>query len=165
MFYDRVYRTAYLMTNDHYLSQDVVQETFEKAFKQLHKLKDPEKTGAWLATIATTTAIDMIRKKNKGNEFVTEDVFISREQSNDYIEEEIERVFLIKIIRSHLAQLKEEYKQVIILKYIYELKDEEIANELGMKVGTVKSRIRRAKLLLKQTMGSLAEVKEGRMHE
>jgi DNA-directed RNA polymerase specialized sigma24 family protein len=66
MFHNRVYRTAYMITNDHYLAQDVVQETFEKAFKGLDKLKDPEKTGAWLGSIATTTAMDLMRKKKDG---------------------------------------------------------------------------------------------------
>jgi len=69
-----------MITNDHYLAQDVVQETFAKAFNQLHRLKDPEKTGAWLGTIATTTAIDIIRKRNRWNDVVTEDVHLEREK-------------------------------------------------------------------------------------
>jgi len=56
--------------------------------------------------------------------------------------------------------LSDNHKQVIILKYIHDMKDAEIAEALGIKIGTVKSRIYRAKLKLKDTMGHLADVKE-----
>ncbi len=155
MFYQKVYQTAYLITRDHHLSQDVVQETFAKAFNQLHKLKNPEKTGAWLASIATNVSIDMIRKKNRWNDYATEDVYLDKEQLQSevtLIEEEIERVFLIKSVRSYIANLELKYKQVIILKYLYDMKDEEIATALELKVGTVKSRIHRAKIQLRNMM-------------
>ncbi|MCH1627051.1 RNA polymerase sigma factor [Ferdinandcohnia quinoae] len=165
MFYNRVYRTAYMITNDHYLAEDVVQETFEKAFKALHKLKEPEKAGAWLGTIASTTAIDMIRKKKRRNDIATEDVYIDKEmqkiESDSIVEAAIEEQFYKEIVRSNISKLKPEYKQVIILKYIYDMKDEEIANQLELKVGTVKSRIYRAKLMLKDSIGSSIDVKEG----
>src|SRR5699024_218700 len=144
MFYGRVYRTAYMIVKDHHLAQDVVQETFAKAFNQLHRLKDPEKTGAWLGTIATTTAIDMIRKRNRWIDVVTEDVYVEWELSShrsNSVEAEVERAFLIKSIRSHIFMLNENHKQVMILKYIHDMTDAEIAEELGIKIGTVKSRI------------------------
>jgi RNA polymerase sigma factor (sigma-70 family) len=154
-----------MITNDHYLAQDVVQETFEKAFKGLDKLKDPEKTGAWLGSITTSTAMDLMRKKKRWNDVTTEDVYIEKEiakiEPGSLVEEEVEGEFLKKSIRIHISKLKREYRQVITLKYIHELKDEEIAYELGIKVGTVKSRLYRAKLTLKSSMGSLADVKEG----
>lgn len=165
MFHKRVYRTAYMITNDHYSAQDVVQETFEKAFKRLDKLKNPEKTGAWLGSIATTTAMDIMRKKKRWNDVATEDVYIEKEMSKielgSLVENEVEGEFLKKSIREHISKLKPEYRQVVTLKYIYELKNEEIADELGIKAGTVKSRLHRAKSTLKSSMGSLAEMKEG----
>jgi RNA polymerase sigma factor (sigma-70 family) len=130
MFYNRVYRTAYMITNDHYLAQDVVQETFEKAFNRLDSLKDVEKTGAWLGAIATSTAKDMLRKKIRWNDVATEDVYIEKEitktENSALVENEIEAEFTKQTIRKHISTLKLEYRQVIILKYIHELKDEEI---------------------------------------
>jgi RNA polymerase sigma factor (sigma-70 family) len=110
MFHNRVYRTAYMITNDHYLAQDVVQETFEKAFKGLDKLKDPEKTGAWLGSIATTTAMDLMRKKKRWNDVTTEDVYIEKEiakiEPGSLVEEEVEGEFLRKRIHIHISKLK-----------------------------------------------------------
>ncbi|KXG43750.1 RNA polymerase sigma factor [Tepidibacillus decaturensis] len=62
MFYHRVYNTAYFIIQDRHLAQDVVQETFFKAFQNMHKVEDGHKLGAWLGTIATRTAIDFLRK-------------------------------------------------------------------------------------------------------
>lgn len=163
MFYNKVYKTAYLFTKDHYLAQDVVQETFEKAFKQLHRLKNPENAGAWLGSIATNTAIDLMRKKKRWNDSPTEDVYIESELSKvetNSIDMEIERVFLIKSIRTHISNLKEEYKQVIVLRYLYEMKENEIAEALGIKTGTVKSRLHRAKLKLKEMLMNSYEKEE-----
>jgi RNA polymerase sigma factor (sigma-70 family) len=166
MFYNRVYRTAYMITNDHYLAQDVVQETFEKAFNRLDSLKDAEKTGAWLGSIATSTAKDSLRKKKIWNDVATEDVYIEmeftkNENSSFSVENEIEAEFTKQTIRKHISTLKLEYRQVIIMKYIHELKDDEISQELGIKVGTVKSRLYRAKSKLKSSMESFSSVKEG----
>lgn len=134
-----------------------MQETFEKAFKRLDKLKNPEKTGAWLGSIATTTAMDIMRKKKRWNDVATEDVYIEKEMSKielgSLVENEVEGEFLKKSIREHISKLKPEYRQVVTLKYIYELKNEEIADELGIKTGTVKSRLHRAKSTLKSSMG------------
>ncbi len=165
MFYQRVYDTAYFLVQDCELAQDVVQETFFKAFKHIHKLDHGEKLGAWLATIATNTALDLLRKIKRWNDIPTEDVYIDEEltkaESQSSVEKIVEQKFLKNLLQQEISKLKPHYKQVLILKYEYELKDEEIAEALKINVNTVKSRIHRAKLKLKTTLENRPDIKEG----
>lgn len=154
-YYERVYFSAYFIIKDRELAQDIVQETFIKAFKHLHTIVDEEKLGAWLSTIATRTAIDYVRKEKKWNEIVTDDVYINdkavfQENATTGIEELIIEKQQNELMIELIDCLKLEYKQVIILRYLHELSYEEISKQLNIKVNTVKSRTHRAKKQLKE---------------
>lgn len=169
MFYKRVYDTAYFITKDQHLSQDVVQETFFKAFRKMHTLKDGGKLGAWLGTIATTTSLDLLRKAKQRNDTVVDDVYmnaiISKNQTATSVEKIVEEKFIKEQLQSYVSKLTPpEYRQVVVLKYEYELKDEEIALELEISVGTVKSRLHRAKSKLRSLL-ERKHVKEGEFYE
>ncbi|MFC4769664.1 RNA polymerase sigma factor [Effusibacillus consociatus] len=161
MFYPRVYTTAHFMTRDPHLAQDIVQETFIKAFKQMHTLKDGEKMGAWLGAIASKTALDFLRKAKKRNDLAIDDAFIENENSipdfGSPVEEIVEARFVTDMLRQCISELRPEYKQVLMLKYHLGLKDEEIAEALETSPWAVKSRIHRAKLELKVKVTKLAE--------
>lgn len=165
MFYQRIYNIALFMTKDRNLAQDVVQETFFKAFKQLHTLKDGNKLEAWLASIASKTALDFLRKQKRWNKITTENIYldelVSKNQFEPSVEMIVEERFLKNLLRQEISELKPDHKQVIILKYGYELKDEEIASVLEINVGTVKSRINRAKLALKASLEKQMSSKDG----
>jgi RNA polymerase sigma-70 factor (ECF subfamily) len=152
MFYDHVYRTAFMITRDPHIAQDVLQESFLKAFSNFDKVDDGDKVKAWLTTITSRTAIDFIRKKNRWNETSVEDVIINRaemNQLNSSVEEQVELDWTQTIVRQKIDQLNPDDREIIILKYILELKDQEIAELLHLNVGTAKSRVHRAKLKLK----------------
>lgn len=153
MFHEQVRRKAYYITKDHYLAQDILQETFIKAFNNMGQLKDGGNVGAWLTTIATRTAIDFIRKQERWNDIPIENVFIEKETISQLlsctVEAEVEQKWLKENLRCIIDELPPNFRAVIILKYIHELKDQEIAEILDENVGTVKSRIHRAKDKLK----------------
>ncbi len=65
LYHQRVYHAAQKVLRDPQLAEDAAQETFIKAYRNLDKLEDVSKAGAWLATIASRTAIDMLRKEGK----------------------------------------------------------------------------------------------------
>lgn len=166
MFYNKIYSNIYYIVKDPYIAQDVTQETFIKAFKQIHTLKEPNKIESWLVTIATRTAIDYLRKIKSRNEITTEDVYLDKYTvSNLYYSTEkiIEDQFLQKEVNNAVSQLKPEYKQVLLLKYSSYLKDEEIANELNMTVGAVKSRVHRAKKRLQQVLSKYISFQDGEL--
>lgn len=124
---------------------DIVQESFIKAYLNLDKY-DPKYTfGQWIFAIAKNLHIDGIRKQ-KGtkvdiDEVVTfcgsmnpEQSFISR-QSRDQMERRLER-------------LPEGYRVIVELRFLDELSYDEIASKLGIPIGTVKTKIHRARALL-----------------
>lgn len=157
MFYSRIYKTAYFIVQDEYLAQDIVQEVFLKAFQSIDQVKDGNKLGAWLGTIATRTAIDFTRSKKNQNEIPTKDVYIEERVSNDQlkfssVEEIVEEKFIQDMVQQQIANLKPEFKEVLVLKYEYHLKETEISAALEISQGAVKSRLHRARMLLKTSL-------------
>ncbi|MDR4887406.1 RNA polymerase sigma factor [Fredinandcohnia sp. QZ13] len=154
LFYDRVYHDAYFITRDPYLAQDVVQDTFMKAFRDLDSLRDRSKMGAWLSTIASRTAIDLIRKQKVWNGIPTEDVYLEKDKNNhsNPVEMEVEVKLMLKEVGEVLSEISVEHREILLLKYIHELKEKEIAELLNLKEGTVKSRIFRAKKELRNLL-------------
>lgn len=154
LFYDRVYHDAYFITRDPYLAQDVVQDTFMKAFRDLDSLRDRSKMGAWLSTIASRTAIDLIRKQKVWNGIPTEDVYLEKDKNNhsNPVEMEVEIKLMLKEVGEVLSEISVEHREILLLKYIHELKEKEIAELLNLKEGTVKSRIFRAKKELRNIL-------------
>lgn len=155
MFYEKVYQTAYYITKDPYLAQDVLQETFIKAFRNLNSVQNGEHFEGWLRTIAKRTAIDTMRIHNRWNGIPTEDVLLERADTSlsiSTVEKEVEQNEWMEMIQYQIKQLKPEYYEVLVMKYKEELKDQEIAEKLQISVGTVKSRLHRAKKLLRSAL-------------
>ncbi|MCJ7840054.1 RNA polymerase sigma factor [Lederbergia sp. NSJ-179] len=165
--YQEVYRAVYFMVKDQYLAEDLTQEAFIKAFQNLHKLKSGTKMKAWLVTIATRTAIDHIRKVKKRNDYLTDDVYIldrnsNRNCSGSPVEGKVERRVLKQLIKQCISVLKPPtYKEVLLLKFEYDLKEEEIAEVLNISPSAVKSRLHRAKKKLRKELQNYDEFRDG----
>lgn len=157
MHYERVYHAAYFILKDKHLAQDVTQETFLKAFQKIDTLQDGNKLGAWLGTIATRTAIDFLRKIKRRNDIIIEDVYVDEERLDEEmtsIEDKIELQFLEKMIQKNIQVLEPPgYREILILKYEFELQDKEIADALGISLAAAKSRLHRARKKLKLVLG------------
>ncbi|RKD22998.1 hypothetical protein BEP19_12260 [Ammoniphilus oxalaticus] len=165
MFFERVYYAAYFIIQDRELAQDVAQETFLKAFRQLHTVKEADKLGAWLAAIASRTAIDQLRKLKRWNDSATEDIIIDHELSKrDFYVSEVESIIeneaLKKLLLQQLDELRPDHKQVLLLRYIHDMTNAEIAEALGVNVGTVKTRLYRARLKFREVLEQRPDVKE-----
>lgn len=154
LFYNKVYQTAYFITRDPYLAQDVLQESFIKAFHYLDQLESGDKLEKWLTTITTRTAIDLLRKRKVWNGIPVDDQYLHSllEHPNHSVEAEVEKGILKEWVKKGISELKPEYRAVIILKYILDLKDQEIADILNENIGTVKTRIFRAKKKLRDQL-------------
>ena len=168
MFYEKIYYTVYFVTKDSHITDDVVQETFIKALSKLDTVKDLEKIGGWLRTIAMNTTINYYRTLNKVQHVEFDEAYI-----NDYIdiqqirsaEDTIELSILKEQIILKIAHLPYIYREVLALKFIAEFSDAEIAKALELNIGTVKSRIHRAKQKLFIDMQNDPEYIGGEMIE
>ncbi|WP_163539470.1 RNA polymerase sigma factor [Gracilibacillus sp. YIM 98692] len=154
MFYSRVYRDVYFITRDSHLAQDALQETFVKAYNNMYRVEDKERIGAWLSTIATRTAIDYLRRRKGSSEILTEDMTHNDKYLSDYqwssLEDMVEGNIMKEELFQKINQLKPEYREAILLKYIHELSINEMAQYLEMKESTVKTRLHRARNILKK---------------
>lgn len=165
-YYKRVYHTAFFIVKDPDLAQDIVQESFLKAFRHMDRVHEIEKIGAWLATITTRTAIDHLRKMKRWNDFAADDVLLSKELSSTEVNESsiveiaAEKKLVKEVVWREIDRLTPAHKEVLYLYYYEDLTYEEISEMLGVKLATVKTRVHRAKLKLKETLEQQTELME-----
>lgn len=131
-------------------TEDVVQDTFLKVWKNLHKFDSKNKFKPWLYKIARNTALDQIKKKKLLSFSSIENNSNDLDNINNYATEKneigdiIDNVELLKKVKNKINQIHPEYRSVLILHYEEELTFEEIGNIMNKPMNTVKSWHRRA---------------------
>ena len=151
-YQDKIYNLCRYMIADANLAQDAAQDTFVKAYKALNIYKPDFEFYTWLYRIAVNTCLDY-RKKLKTTipaeyEGVLDEI-ASPEPSPEHLYQSKETGALIQ---AALARLPEKLRAVIVLKELEELSYDEIAQVLDVSIGTVKSRISRAREELRRLL-------------
>jgi RNA polymerase sigma-70 factor (ECF subfamily) len=154
-----VFHIIFRLVRDKELANDLVQETFMKAFSSLKTYRSEYRFSTWLYKIAANSSIDHLRKKriralSLDNPIQTGDGEIGFEVADysHHPEREMVRHEQEASINDAISSLPRKYRQVIIARHQEEKSYEEIADELGVPVGTVKARIFRARELLKKRL-------------
>ena len=134
-------------------SEDVVQETMIKLYQKKHYYKEIAKFSTWLYTIAKNLANTELRKRKQRkttllSQFSKDDKMYDLPSNDNDVGQEIQTEIVSKIIREAVDQLSEKFKTVIILRDIQQLSYEDISEIIDVPIGTVKSRINRARLQL-----------------
>lgn len=125
------------------LVEDLAQETFLRTFKALGDF-DPTgtaKLSTWILTIATRLAVNELRKQKPIIKPLGELVLLASEQADEVARQKE----LAAAVEQALAQLPPEQRAVFLLFEYHELSQNDIADVLGIKVGTVKSRLSRGR--------------------
>ncbi|NMD70441.1 RNA polymerase sigma factor [Bacillus sp. DNRA2] len=158
MYSKRLYFTAFKIVHDHHLAEDIVQETFLKAYKKMETIDDVSKVAAWLNAISARTAIDFLRSKQRKNYLVSDHTLIEsvlyESNCQNQTEDEVSQHFFEQELNDSMADLSKEYKEVLELKINHGLKEQEIATFLQLKPTTVKNRLYRAR---KKLIARMAE--------
>ena len=157
-----VYATLYYLNNDKSEILDNTQEILFRMCKNLDKLKSPRAFRSWLNRIIVNYYYDTIRKKNKIPQTVpVEKITADNEVLPSYEtlladNRKPDETFLLKeldnVITSSVQELPEQLKIAIVLREFQGLSYDEIANVTGTNVGTVKSRIARARMKLQEKL-------------
>ena len=145
----RLYRIAFSWCHDHHLSDDLVQETMAKALKHAKQLRDKSAVQSWLFGIMNNCWRDHLRRQKDMDNI--DDVILHSEDAPDA---DFERQDVKKLIRKHMEQLNIGQRQVISLIDLQGFAYEEVSKILDIPIGTVMSRLSRAR---KQLADSLLE--------
>jgi RNA polymerase sigma-70 factor (ECF subfamily) len=141
----RLYRIAYAWTRSPALADDLVQETLTKALVKSGQLRDPKASEAWLYSILSNCYRDHFRRLRE-----TEDVDTIELLSDSNPEQESSQQQLIEKVRAAMMRLPEGQRQVVSLVDIEGFSYVEVAEILAVPIGTVMSRLCRARASLKE---------------
>lgn len=168
--YSYLYVCIRHMVKDNDTADDMLQETYLEICKSIHQLENTENFLKWAAMIANRKCIAYLKKNGRimlteGNEEEREDFFERIPDNEAFIPEEImqdqEKIRLMREIIDGLSDMQ----RICVIGYYYnEQKQEEIAEELGVPVNTVKSHLSRAKVKIKEGVLELEEKKGTRLY-
>ncbi|NJL19455.1 MAG: sigma-70 family RNA polymerase sigma factor [Bdellovibrionaceae bacterium] len=158
--YNGLWSAVYPIVRDEHLAEDVIQEAFIKAYRQIHHFKGHSKFSTWLYRIAVNQAYDTLRKLSRRNKWLG--LFPLQDEDDGPAHEAIDphtgaddaqRADLRQIIGDALDSLNPEQRSVVELRLIQGFSTEETAKILGCKKGTVLSRLFYSCQKLKKRMG------------
>lgn len=149
----RVYRLAYRLTGSVADAEDLTQETFVRVFRSLHSYQ-PGNFEGWLHRITTNLFLDQARRRSRLRFDPLGEAGERLPAAHDAHEPErgFEHGNLDLDIQAALAALPPKYRVAVVLCDIEGLSYEEIAATVGVKLGTVRSRIHRARALLREQL-------------
>jgi RNA polymerase sigma-70 factor (ECF subfamily) len=156
----KIFRLAQHITQNREDAEDVLQETFLKAYEHLDQFKGDSKFYTWIVRIAVNQALMKLRRRKSdksvsidetidtGEDTVTREIAAWEEDP----EQRFSREELGGILDTAVQSLEPLYRSVFVLRDIEELSTEETAEALGLSIPAVKSRLLRARLQLREKL-------------
>ena len=157
-YQDRLFNAVYRLTGNAEDASDVVQEAFLNAYQSLHSFKGDSEFYTWLYRIAFNSSVSLKRKKKvvlsidggrpDGELLIDpadESAFAGPNERLERSEDEAR-------LQRGLDRLSEDHRAVLVLKDLQGQKYEEIAEVLGVPIGTIRSRLHRARLELRDVL-------------
>jgi RNA polymerase sigma factor (sigma-70 family) len=152
----RVYRLAYRLTGNPHDAEDLTQEVFVRVFRSLSSYT-PGTFEGWLHRITTNLFLDQARRKAKIRFDALADDAETRIPSRALAPDtQVMDGFFDEDVESALAALPPDFRAAVVLCDIEGLSYEEIADVLGLKLGTVRSRIHRGRTMLRKALAHRA---------
>jgi RNA polymerase sigma-70 factor, ECF subfamily len=162
-----LYRLAIRLAGNTAMAEDLVQETFLKALQAFPSLRDPDRIRPWLCQILSRLALD--RREQQSREVLTGDHEeldpfslydrIADEDPfpySDRLHDDVLAAFQDEEVRRALLALPDAYRVPLVLLYTEELSYRELAELLGIPVGTVMSRLHRGRKILERELWECA---------
>ncbi|MEO3809553.1 sigma-70 family RNA polymerase sigma factor [Sphaerisporangium sp. B11E5] len=154
--YDRfaapMFAAALNLLGDRELAADAVQQAFVQAWQAASSFDPSRSLRPWLYAIVRRTAIDVYRRERRFSGTVSLDHVAHESASGD--EQSLERLWTVWCVREALERMSPDDRTVLYLAYFESLTQNEIAQRLGIPIGTVKSRVSRAQKRLLNTLGA-----------
>ena len=138
---DSAYRFAFTYVKNREDAEDVVSESMIKAMKYIGSLKNPQNIKAWFYKIISNTALNFIKKRNRTVSI--DDRTPIPAANDDYSEINLESI---------LNCLEQKYREIVVLRFLEDMKIGEIAQILEINENTVKTRLYKALKILRAEM-------------
>jgi len=154
-----VYRIAYAVLRRHHDAEDSTQETFMRVLRYGSKLAAVEDPKTWLARIAWRVAVDRSRRRGRTHEIPLEDPEkpVAEVASSDIpADQTMHGAQVSAALERMIAALPEKLRQPLILSTIEEMSPREVAATLGINEAAVRSRVFRARQILKEKLAGRA---------
>jgi RNA polymerase sigma-70 factor (ECF subfamily) len=166
---ERVYTVACSILNDADAAQDAAQEAFVRAYQSLGAFRTDSSFYTWLYRIVVNTCLNEARRnKRRGSRVSLEDLNASGSRLPEALfttetpHDAVDNLELQETIQTMLDGLSEEHRMVVVLKDIEGRSQEEIAELMQCSLGTVKSRLSRARALLQERLRPVYDEWTGR---
>lgn len=156
----KAFNFTYRMLKDTHLAEDATQEAFLRVFDKIDTFRGNSSFSTWFYTILNNICLDILRKKSRQADTISigqtdsdnEEYELQIEDSSPGPYEQLQKKSAIELLEKALVKLSDEHRSIIILRDINGLEYDEIAKILGISLGTVKSRLSRARLALKNIL-------------
>jgi RNA polymerase sigma-70 factor (ECF subfamily) len=156
----KIFRLAQHVTQNREDAEDVLQETFMKAYEHLDQFKGDSKFYTWIVRIAVNQALMKLRRRKTDKSVSLDETIDTGEDTlvreiaawDEDPEQRFSREELGAILDSSIQSLEPPYRSVFVLRDIDELSTEETAEALNLSVPAVKSRLLRARLQLREKL-------------
>ncbi|MCI0767756.1 sigma-70 family RNA polymerase sigma factor [Bacillus sp. TL12] len=138
-----VWNYSFIITKDTHLSDDITQEVFIKVFKKWDSFRNESSVKTWLLKITRNTALNYLKSSYfKRISLVS---FFRNDKEYPSAEKQFLEKETMNEVWDSVLKLPQKHREVLILDAKYELSYDEIAETLGVSIGTVKSRLHRAR--------------------
>lgn len=135
-----IFRTAYGLTGDRQVAEEVLQDTFTRAYERRHTLLTDVSPAPWLHRVALNLCYTRLGRRRLDAEPIGDSAARLRDGGVEPAER-AEQAELRMIVREGIAALPERQQGVLILYYLHRMSLQETADTLGIRLGTVKSRL------------------------
>jgi RNA polymerase sigma-70 factor (ECF subfamily) len=160
---DALYRAAFSMTRNAGDADDLVQDTYVRAFQFFDQFQGGTNARAWLFRIMTNLYINQYRRRKREPERVSydelEDFFLYNRLSDaresgagSAPESEVLRSVQVEAIKEAIDRLPEEYRATVVLADLNEFSYQEVSDILQIPIGTVRSRLSRGRRLVQKAL-------------
>jgi RNA polymerase sigma-70 factor (ECF subfamily) len=156
-YQDRLYNTLYRLLGSAEDARDVVQEAFVQAFVKLESFRGSAAFYTWLYRIAFNLAMSHRRrqKPTASLDFSRSEHGVEPVDGQPTPEAHAARHDRARLVHAALAELADEFRQVVVLRELEGCRYEEIAEILNLPIGTVRSRLFRARMTLRERLGPM----------
>jgi RNA polymerase sigma-70 factor (ECF subfamily) len=147
---EEIKRLVFTYTKNWAQAEDITQEIFLSVFKNLDSFREQANVKTWIYRIALNKCKDYVRSWHYKKTVITEIIFSS--ETDDSPETVYLHTEQKQMVSQLILQLPIKYREVIVLYYFKDLSMEEASAVLGMNLNTLKSRLRRAKMMLESKL-------------